>query len=591
MALVIGHQVSRTDTSLTIGVAQGTLPGNFASDRFYALLEGTDTEPGRAADVTLTTGGNTQITLTGLTPDRNYWVVGFRHYSDATPTEQATGPAWLGMVAGTDFQTTADTAVYERPAATWTEDWTQGMSRWVNEYGVASPPESRTYPDNGVIGCRYFTASHGGFPGGNGATNNWHSRTMWDPTQPLDATFRVQYTDKFNGIGSIGLGTGEGGYYTIGSWDDASPLQVYAQSGTPFPTHIIDLPDPMPVTPQTWRITFDGTSTWKAYIDGTLRDTWTWTPIGPLHIWFGMKALTKVGTISVTGTPFVYAFMGGIDHGWRWSGNCSQREDTEYPSFYGAQYIGGITAPNVRGEKVTTLGTALGGQVGLTRPNLVTGAWSARSPRMRAIKRLRYAGRQQNGSMTMSVKRAVDDSTIATLTPTGSTLTTYDVPALYQGEDLYVVLNGTVTTASPDGSLLHYLAAEPSNVVARSWALPYSIVSATSVGRSWSLPYTVRNTVGRSWALVWSIAPATVDFVLRRRLTPGGFVTFPLLRRLIVGLLTVRRPFSAPLDATAVSAPLDVAAVTAPLDTASVTAPLDLSAVTAPLDLNVNPED
>ena len=85
--------------------------------------------------------------------------------------------------------------------------------------------------------------------------------------------------------------------------------------------------------------------------------------------------------------------------------------------------------------------------------------------------------------------------------------------------------------------------------------------------------------------------PATVDFVLRRRLTPGGFVTFPLLRRLIVGLLTVRRPFSAPLDATAVSAPLDVAAVTAPLDTASVTAPLDLSAVTAPLDLNVNPED
>lgn len=453
MALTLGHQITATDTSITFAIDQGSLPGNFASDRFYALTEYSATEPA-TADVTLTAGGNTSVTITGLQPDRNYWIVGWRHFTDATPVEQGTGPnALYTSYLQSDYQTTGTTAVYSPIGAVWTEDWSQGFNRWIDEYPVFSERGVRTYPDDGAMGSRYYKSTQA-----PGDPHVLHTAQKWDWQKPLEVVTKVRMASASVWQGGFGVATGEYGYFTISKWGQTSTLAATvnnnAQAAYLAQTPISGTTPPVG-TVQEWRIIFDGVSTWNAYIDGVFRFTFTWTPKAPLSLWCGIYNGMDVGAITVIGTPFVYSANCGMDLFARWSGTFSCREDKELAAGTFSSDFGGLTAPNVYGTKKSSVGAE-----GQPVYAYATGSWSARSPVLRGAQRLRYAGRQANGSMSFTVRRVADDSIVATITPASSTASTYDIPGAYWGDDLYVQVTGSVTSSTTDASVLHYLAAE-----------------------------------------------------------------------------------------------------------------------------------
>lgn len=513
MALSIGHQVSSTDTSITLAVAQGTLPGNFLEDRFYAVDEYTTSEPARTPDATLTTGGNTQVTLTGLSPDRNYWIVAFRRFNDATPAQQATGPVdeAYNSYYQSDYQTTADSALYAPPAGnTWVEDWTAGFTRWIDEYPVFNEDAVHILPDDGAMGSRFYKSQQTFSPLDPFVI---HSAQKWDWKQPLDVSAKVRIQHGSDGVaaGGFGVQTGEYSYCTIAKWTASSTIQVYNNDDLGGqPNQFTTYPVQVGVV-QTWRITFDGTNTWRQYVDGTLINTFTWTPKAPLGLWLGLYNDSCIGQITVTGTPFVYGSNCGMDLFARWSGNFSCKEDREQElNGFGSDY-GGLTGPNVNGTHKTSNGSE-----GVAATQFAAGSWNARSPKFRGVKRLRFAGRQTNGSMTIAVKRASDDVTLVTLTPTGSTETTWDVPVASQWDPLYLQVTGSTTAQGYATSVLHYIAAESAGAI-------------QTVGQSWSLPYTVRQLVARSWAMPYLVVDSTPK-------------TWPTLRRLQPGIVTATWP-------------------------------------------------
>lgn len=501
MSVTLGPPISFDSTSITVGIDQGTLPGNFASDRFWIARDGMRTEPARAADVTLSTGGNTSVVFTGLQPDSWYWVCSYRHFTDATAPERAgqTGAPSTAAQGGVWwegwYRTKATGADYGLSAVptTWVEDWSD-LSNWFFEFGLYNKHGHVTVPDpdGSLGGTRKLISDYPWTDGSYAAVSPvFHSKKGWREDRPLQLTVKIRYNPANaiavlgrENMGSIGFATGEDGYATMGVWSNQGSYTGWTFWGdsdvgkdVPYPANI-QTTDPGDVwpTPQTLNIRHDGAGNWSFYIDGANTGfTHVWHPGGPLHIWNVFDKYTESGPITVVGTPYGY-FAGDVPHFWNWEGNNSVRESSELKQFWGGwiygtfgERHGGLSAPTQQGWrqsegcwKLYSHPTSDAG-AGYATTSYAAGAWNGKSPRLWNIKNLRFAGRQTNGSMTVTVRRVGTNAVLAgPYTPTGSTSNVIDMTGIdTSSAPVWIDVQGNHTVAgSDDASVLHYLVTE-----------------------------------------------------------------------------------------------------------------------------------
>jgi len=120
----LGTQTNATGTSITLAIAQGILP-NGATDRIYATTSWPASELSTPV-ATLSSGGNTTLTLTDLAPGILYWISAWRH--SRTAVTRWVEPAWSSNYMNTQYRTLDANTIAPFFETTYTEDWSNGLA-------------------------------------------------------------------------------------------------------------------------------------------------------------------------------------------------------------------------------------------------------------------------------------------------------------------------------------------------------------------------------------------------------------------------------------------------------------------------------
>lgn len=529
MALTIGPSSNHATDGFRVAVTQGGgPPAAWLNDTIYVVWKNegaTMAEPSTLGagfgqylkKIVVTTWGTTFVDITGLPEQgRQYHVIAFRHYSDATPTERAT--VSISNVLAEQFCTTED-AYQHAHITTLVEDWSKGLGLWSTDQWTSIPTSKWEQTTDGTVGTKCSNIE-GGWP--------IKSRFVWRHDKPWTIKTKIRQRNAQPWC-SLTVMTSEAEYlqiFTSGGGvavTEVSAAGVWQQFG--LATHTLN----------TWRefeIRHDGTGGITYLVDGTVVATHTFTFNGPLTAWLGevsgTSGIVDHGPLTVTGDFDVWGYTcAGGNRGYR--GTYGIQAGAEFSGLYAN--AGGIVPPGQSGNKgaqswaYTPDTYAAGSSISAQTP-AVTPAAGYR------FDALRLAGRtNSNGSLIARVRKAdgslVPDAELpgnsTGFTPTAGATLSVDLRGI-TASAIYVDLTGTNTTAGTSRPPV--------------WQKVAIELSATpAAGRSWSLPYTVRQTVGRSWVLPYQVAGnAPTMWATRRRLIQSQITASFATRRRILGV-------------------------------------------------------
>lgn len=471
MAVTLGIATNVTPSGFRVAIDQGTLPGDFASDRFYATLYPTVVEPD-TANVTLTDGGNTYVDFTGLQQGCAYWVSCWRHLTDTSSSNVSTFD-FTGYVNDTYYTTRTEHPEHD---ATWVETW-DDMSEWTPPAAFrARSPENvndqRAMPYDVEFGGRFIRFyPHAPNQGvGIRTARNWRN----------DKPFTVEYKTRWNHQGTpvpyrhwgsiapmcahsdyIQIASQQTGVYASRTAAGALVYTSASPEGT-YPEYFggeLYLPYGLEGDVDTHRIEFDGTDQWSFYLNGTWFYTLTWQPQTHFGLWLGAiwseSEVRDFGPITTTGTP-VHGFCStGFAKYFEGEDFCTQSAKDGGSTFYVEG--GGITIRPSWSLHIGTMVTAPWSHA--TPATYPAGTFWAKVPPStpptgERFSYLRYAGQDWgHGTLTLKVYDASDDSLVPDseipgnstgFSPDGESVSALDLRAV-SAASIYAIVSGENT--------------------------------------------------------------------------------------------------------------------------------------------------
>lgn len=452
MALSIGPASAQTPSGFTIAVSQGTIPSGWWYDAIYVVAknEGASmSEPTSFGSgsgqylwsTTIVAAPVTSVTVTGLPEQgRQYHVLAFRHFSDATPTERAT------VTHGNAIEQycTQEYTYRHVPRTSITDDWSQGHQLWTtDQYWM---PETKYYEvsSDGTVGSKFSNIT-GGTP--IKSRFGWRHDAAWTAS-----TYIKQRTAQ--PWASLTVMTSEAEYiqiYTSGGGIAITEYQGGAYQLFGLATQALD----------SWKrfeIRHDGSGGMTYWYNNSQVASHTFNfSCGPLTAWLGEvsspAATTDYGPLTVTGDFNIW--------GWTCAGANRGFRGGPYGIYAGAEGTtgfftdaGGITVPNV--NSATYMGSP---QHNNSPYSHAAGSATVLSPILYPAPgykfgALKLAGRtNSNGSLLAKVYdqtgTLVPDAQITSnstgFTPTGTGVSSVDLSSV-QAQGIYVSL--AVTNSS-----------------------------------------------------------------------------------------------------------------------------------------------